>query len=76
MLETFQDRLTTELRLAGASNIDQANLVLQEFLPRLNARFSVAAEQPETAYRPAADEPSLSESICLKDTARRAGTTR
>ena len=68
MLETFQDRLVTELRLAGASNIDQANLVLQEFLPRLNARFAVAAEQPETVYRPVADELSLTETICLKNT--------
>ena len=35
MLETFQDRLVTELRLAGASNIDEASLVLREYLPRL-----------------------------------------
>ena len=48
MLETFQDRLVTELRLADASTIDQAKEVLQEFLPRFNARFAVAAEHPET----------------------------
>ena len=68
MLETFQDRLVTELRLAGASTIDEASLVLQEFLPRFNARFAVAAEQPETAYRPVPAELSLTETICLKDT--------
>ena len=68
MLETFQHRLTTELRLAGASTIDEASLVLQEFLPRFNARFAVAAEQPETAYRQVPDELSLTEVICLKDT--------
>ena len=68
MLETFQDRLVTELRLSGASNIGQANLVLQEYLPRFNGRFSVAAEQPETAYRPLPDELSLTETICLRDT--------
>ena len=68
MLETFQDRLVTELRLAGASNIDEASLVLREYLPRFNARFSVAAEQPEPAYRPVPDELSLTETICLKDT--------
>ena len=68
MLETFQDRLVTELRLTRASTIDEASLVLQEFLPRFNARFSVAAEQPETAYRPLPDELSLSETVCLKDT--------
>ena len=68
MLETFQDRLVTELRLAGASTIDQAHEVLQEFLPRFNNRFAVAAEQPETAYRPVPDEMSLTETICIKDT--------
>ena len=68
MLETFQDRLVTELRLASASNIDQASFVLQEYLTRFNARFSVAAEQPQTAYRPVPDGLSLIETICLKDT--------
>ena len=68
MVSTFQDRLVTELRLAGASTIDQANDVLQEFLPRFNARFAVAAEQPEKAYRPVPAELSLTEAICLKHT--------
>ena len=68
MLETFQDRLVTELRLAGASNIDQAKEVLQEFLPKINARFAVAAEHPEMAYRPVPAELSLTETICIKDT--------
>ena len=68
MLETLQDRLVTELRLAGASNIDEASLVLRDYLPRFNARFSVAAEQPELAYRPVPTQLSLTETICLKDT--------
>ena len=68
MLETFQDRLVTELHLAGASTIDQAKEVLQEFLPKFNARFAVAAEHPETAYRPVPAELSLAETICIKDT--------
>ena len=67
MLETFQDRLVTELRLAQASFIDEASLVLNEFLPRFNARFAVAAEQPETAYRPVPAELSLTETVCLRD---------
>ena len=68
MLETFQDRLVTELRLAGASTIDQAKEVLQEFLPKINARFAVPAEHPETAYRPVPTQLSLTETICIKDT--------
>ena len=76
MLETFHDRLVTELRLAGASTIDQALEVLQEVLlefpPKFNARFAVAAEYPETAYRPVPAELSLTETICIKHTRKAA----
>jgi transposase len=47
---TFQDRLTSELRLAGAATCEQANQVLRRFLPRHNRRFVVRAQQPETAW--------------------------
>ena len=36
---TFQDWLVTELQLAGASGIGEANSVLEQFLPRFNQRF-------------------------------------
>ena len=68
MASTFQDRLVTELRLAGASTIDQANDILREFLPRFNARFAIAAEQSERAYRLVPAELSLTETISLKHT--------
>ena len=48
---SFQDRLVSELRLAGASTIEQANKVLWNFLPRFNQRFGVAPAQPGSAYR-------------------------
>ena len=44
---TFQDRLVTELRLAKASTIQQANEILMRFIPRFNARFRVKPEQPD-----------------------------
>ena len=65
---TFQDRLVTELRLAGARTIDQATAVLRDFLPRYNARFAVQPEHPEPAYRPADPDLSLPEVLCFKDT--------
>ena len=68
MLETFQDRLVTELRLAGASTIDRVKEVFQEFLLKINARFAVAAEHPEMAYRPVPAQLSLTETICIKNT--------
>ena len=54
MLETFQDRLVTELRLAGASTIDQAKEVLQEFLPKFNARFRRSGGAPRDGLPPGA----------------------
>lgn len=48
---TFQDRLVSELRLAGASTIEHANQVLRDFLPRYNLRFAVSACEPGAAYR-------------------------
>lgn len=48
---TFQDRLVTELRLAGACTLEEANRVLADFLPRYNARFAVPATDPLPAWR-------------------------
>jgi transposase len=50
---TFQDRLTSELRLAGAADIAAANQVLRHFLPDYNRRFARASRQTEKAWRPA-----------------------
>ena len=56
---TFQDRLVTELRLAGAGSIGTANSVLEQFLPRFNRRFQVPPQHPEPAFR------SLDPELCL-----------
>ena len=63
---TFQDRLVTELRLAGASSIAEANGVLEQFLPRYNRRFRVSPQCPESAYRPLGSELPLEQVLCFK----------
>ena len=63
---TFQDRLVTELRLAGASSIGEANGVLEQFLPRYNRRFRVPPQCSESAYRPVEPELSLEQVLCFK----------
>ena len=63
---TFQDRLVTELRLAGASNIGEANRVLRQFLPRFNRRFGVPPLYPEPAFRPLDPELCLEQILCFK----------
>ena len=63
---TFQDRLVTELRLAGASSIGAANRVLEQFLPRFNRRFGVPQQHPEPAFRPLDPELCLDQVLCFK----------
>ena len=63
---TLQDRLVAELRLAGATTIDDANRVLNDFLPRFNERFGVPSERTDTAYRVPDPELCLDTVLCLK----------
>ena len=63
---TFQDRLVSELRLAGAKTMEAANRVLDDFLPRYNERFGIAAAQAGSAYRQVPPELKLETILCLK----------
>lgn len=65
---TFQDRLVSELRLAGACNLDQANQVLKEFLPDYNRRFKVQAKESGSAYRLPAPDFKADQVFCYKYT--------
>ena len=51
--ETLQDRLTIEMRLAGVTTIEEANLFLPVFINRFNKGFAVIPKQSEPAYRKA-----------------------
>ncbi len=62
---TFQDRLVSELRLAHARTLAQANAVLQKFLPRYNARFTRPAAHPGSGYRPLPPEVNLDDLCCF-----------
>ena len=49
---TWQGRLPQELRLAGITEVDEANGFLREhYIGRFNAQFMVAAAQAGTAFR-------------------------
>jgi len=63
---TFQDRLVSELRLAGACNTEQANRVLEGFLPGYSRRFAVDAAEPGLAYRPVGGAFVADEVFCFK----------
>jgi len=67
---TFQDRLVAELRLAGASTIEEANSILWEFLTRFNQRFGVPAAQSGSAYREVPEGLDTDGVLCVKEIRR------
>ena len=64
--KTFQDRLTSELRLAGANNRATANQILKSFLPEYNQRFRVSPREAGSAYRKPAAGFKADEYFCYK----------
>jgi hypothetical protein len=57
----LQDRLTSELRLAQATNIASANTVLRKFIADYNRRFARQARESATAWR---ETPDTLDRIC------------
>jgi transposase len=57
----LQDRLTSELRLAQADDIDSANAVLRKFITDYNRRFARQPREKQPAWRTA---PESLERIC------------
>lgn len=51
LFQTLQDRLVKELRLAGATTLEEANAVLEKFLKEFNRRFSVDSREPGNLHR-------------------------
>ena len=56
--------------LAVASSLEEANRVLEEFLPRFNERFGVPAAQPGSAYREVPEELDMDGVLCVKELRR------
>ncbi len=57
--QTFQDRLSKEMRLANINSLEQANLFLETFIPAYNQRFAKPARDPQSAWRPLPPELEL-----------------
>jgi transposase len=64
--KTFQDRLTSELRLAGANTRETANQLLKSFLPEYNQRFRVSPQETGLAYRKPEPDFKPDEYFCYK----------
>lgn len=66
--QTAQDRLVKELRLANATNMDQANSVLAKvFLPWFNRRCAVPPVSPNDAHRALHGSMNLQSILSLQD---------
>jgi len=51
LFKTLQDRLVKEMRLAGIKTIEEANVFLEKYLDRFNAKFAVVAGLEGNAHR-------------------------
>jgi transposase len=62
----LQDRLVVELRLANACNKEEANALLQRFVPELNRRFSILPQAAQSVFRVAPGKRELERILCWK----------
>jgi hypothetical protein len=60
---TLQDRLVSELRLAGATTAAEANVVLEKYRPSHNRRFAIPARETHQAWRPSPGDDAV-DAIC------------
>lgn len=63
---TLQDRLVKEMRLRGISTIEEANRLLQEYLPAYNKKFMVTSVSKEDLHRPVPKGIDLDKILCIK----------
>ena len=63
---TFQDRLVSELRLAGITTLEGANRFLATYLPRHNARFAITPADAAPAWRALPEGLSIEGVCCFK----------
>jgi hypothetical protein len=70
MFGTLQERLPKELKLAGITDMDQANLFLKEsYIPIHNKRFMVKPKENTSAFLPFKEgNVSLNDILCIQET--------
>ncbi len=63
---TFQDRLISELRLAQAATVEEANRVLSSFVAEYNRRFTVPPRETTNSFRPLPRSLNLDRTLSLR----------
>lgn len=67
LFDTLQDRLTKEMRLAGVKSINEANLFMETYLPKHNARFAIKPFKQTNLHRSVPKKLNLDEIFCIKE---------
>ncbi len=65
---TLQDRLVKELRLVGACTKEDANMLLQDFIPHYNKRFAKVALKEGNLHRRLPKGVKFRDILCIKAT--------
>lgn len=64
---THQDRLVSELRLANAKTLEEANVVVRRYFRDYNRKFTKKAKEAEKAWRPIPEGLDMKHVLCWKD---------
>ncbi len=64
--DTLQSRLPVEFKIAGITNIGDANAFLPAYIKRFNERFAVAPLEPDSAFRDVPDSTLVDHTLCVK----------
>jgi transposase InsO family protein len=63
---TLQSRLPTDLKIAGVTNVEQANMFLTEYITSFNSKFAVEPEDSKQAYTQLPKYLNLDHILCVK----------
>lgn len=64
--DTLQSRLPVEFKIAGISNVSDANSFLAGYIEKFNRKFAVAPVEPESMFRAIPDTDFVDHILCVK----------
>lgn len=67
LFRTFQDRLVKEMRLVGISTLEEANVFLEDYLPKYNRRFGKHARNETNVHRKAPKKRDLDAILSIQE---------
>jgi transposase len=66
--DTLQSRLPVEFKIAGITNIGDANEFLVKYIPIFNEKFAVEPANPQPAYTQVKEDICIDNILCFKQT--------